>query len=1431
MPRAGNEFQTIHSEGGLLPADLLRRAVDAKGNLPGAKPEDYGLPQGERINEAITQSWNRMRRHWAEFRAAARNLPENEPGTGLTNDKWSVPLLRELGFGLLPTSIGPAVNGRTYAINRFFGPTAIHLVGCGVNLDRRAAGVRGAAATNPHGLVQEFLNRSPGHLWAIVSNGLRFRVLRDNQALSRQSFLEFDLEAMFAGEVFSDFVLLWLMAHATRFAPQADGRPETCWLEQWTKLADEEGTRALGDLRTGVEKALQILGEAFVSHPKNTALRETLRGQHVSLSDFHGQLLRLVYRLIFLFVAEDRTLDGASLLHPRDDSEDARLARERYAAHYSTARLRDLAGKIKGTRHGDLWQQFNLLVGALSGDERFAAVRENLALPVLGSFLWNPDSTTALNATSMNADSGVELANADFLETLRHLAYTRRGKVLRPVDYKNLGAEELGGVYETLLALTPQISGDGTRFTFAEFAGNERKTSGSYYTPDSLVQCLLDSALDPVVEEALQGKSGADAEQAILNLKVCDPAVGSGHFLVGAAHRLARHLARVRANSQGESEPSPLLYQQALRDVIGRCLYGVDINPMSAELCRVSLWLEALEPGKPLSFLDHHIQVGNSLLGTTPALLAQGIPDDAFKPIEGDVKSRCTELKRENKRERQEYKTGQGYLFDPPHKLGNLAAEFAKIDAAGDDTPDAVQEKERRYAELVKGQAYQFGRLLADTWCAAFVWKKDDSELGKLCPTERYFRKVESHAAASLLPHVRVEVERLRDQYQFFHWHLAFPDVFRLPGTDASPENAHTGWSGGFDVVLGNPPWVRQELLKPIKRLLQMFSSFASTADSSVYFLDLSVQTCRRSGRVAMLTPNKWFRATYAERLRDVLRQNCRVQLLVDFGHSRTLFPDADTFPAAVVLQPVGYAVGSSETTSFVLAHDADREHVALSQLISQNAILVPHGNLRTARWQLEDASASDLLDRLTHSGVHLDSCGSRPIVRGLLSGFNEAFYVDTSCRDAMLATEPTSAPLFKKLLRGRDVKRWTISWADQWHIVIPSSQNRRWPWSGAASELEAEKLFADAHPTIHAHLKRFESSLRARQDKGEYWWELRACDYYDDFESPKILVQCIAYYSQFALDVKGHYVNNKVLVIPTDDFYILAILNSRVIWWIVNRTFQHMKDEGLSVDVQFLRRLPIPDVSDELRSQISGEAERLTTLSESGHSNEHISNHEIRLNEMVYRAFALTDAEREVLEASLPPRDPLDTWTTPQERDASSKAHPAREAARPQPVFIDTAFPSSARERHLCAALLDLVQATPGLPSTAYLDELGLATHTSRCQHLLSGTDRESFTHVTQNALGDLISAPNTSLPWRDLRNTLVGNRSLREDNGVLSPGENLSAVRQAYPAIDPRFLAFVAKAAERLRELQAGAAAADAEETEAVSESRRWRETVSTS
>ncbi len=1094
MSRRATEFQTIRSEGGLLPPDLLRRIVDPAGKVSGVEPTAYGLPAGERINEAITQSWNRLRRHWEEFRTAwkanselriandkplpavpplaTRHSPlaESEAFTGLTNDKWSLPLLRELGFGFLATTAGPTIDGKTYAISRFAGNTAIHLVGCGVDLDRRAAGVRGAAAGNPHGLVQEFLNRSPGHLWAIVSNGISFRILRDNQALSRQSFLEFDLAAMFDGEVYSDFVLLWLMAHASRFLPREKARGECCplatrhsplaesdallcWLETWSKEAAEEGVAALTDLRGGVEKALEILGQGFVSHPKNTALRDALRKGEVKLSDFHHQLLRVVYRLIFLFVAEDRELEGISILHPRENTVngESRMANgvplpasnlpplatrySLFATHYSTSRLRELASRIKGSRHGDLWRQFQLLVGALSGDARFAAMRNALALPPLGSMLWNPAATALLDgprlvkgeergASGNTAESGphsplttrhppaegAELSNHDFLEALRHLAFIRKDKILRPVDYKNLGSEEFGGVYESFLALTPQISSDGARFTFAEFAGNERKTSGSYYTPDSLVQCPLDSALDPVVQERLElaarvarsewrvvseevrnnpqirkyvhsilprlgglaarhdaGGTGlqpdeslsegrtlrddltnptgssldsgersrglgqgehsrvppvpsdrpgqspgvgnsldalptggpvsersssaiagtgshaqpaasrpatqppteADlarlwnstplatrhsllAETALLSLKVCDPACGSGHFLVGAGHRLARHLARVRALAAGESEPSPLLYQTALRDVIGHCLYGVDINPMAVELCKVTLWLEALEPGKPLSFLDHHIRYGNSLLGATPELIAAGLPDEAFDPIEGDDKAACSSLKKLNRAQRE----GLRHLFLAEDNAirDRLRQTAAAIDEMGDSRPEDIQRKEAGFRAEQSIYDFQKDWDLANLWCAAFVIKKrfpdgpspagagegghrpgegrgeepptldaqplatqgglfgGTQELPKAkrhkpLPTRhsplatpygittQHLRDfVESGALPDGLP---AEAKRLADQYQFFHWHLAFPEVFVI---------------GGFDVSLGNPPWEQVEL-------------------------------------------------------------------------------------------------------------------------------------------------------------------------------------------------------------------------------------------------------------------------------------------------------------------------------------------------------------------------------------------------------------------------------------------------------------------------------------------------------------------------------------------------------------------------------------------------------------------------------------------
>jgi hypothetical protein len=672
------------------------------------------------------------------------------------------------------------------------------------------------------------------------------------------------------------------------------------------------------------------------------------------------------------------------------------------------------------------------------------------------------------------------------------------------------------------------------------------------------------------------------------------------------------------------------LYQQALRDVIGRCLYGVDVNPMAAELCRVSLWLEALEPGKPLSFLDHHIRVGNSLLGATPDLMVGGVPDEAFNPVEGDDKKACTALKKRNSAERK----GLGPLFaeQDAELQTRLQIAAAALQELPDSRPEDIRAKELAFRRHEDTDEYRRKKLLADTWCAAFVIKKPFRATGSQTATLGITQGLLNDLADGrpLPQNLAAEVDRLARQYQFFHWHLAFPEAFA---------------NGGFDCVLGNPPWVRQELLKPIKQLLPKFRAFSSTADSSVYFLELALLVSRPLGRIAMLTPNKWFRATYAENLRKTLRNRSRVNLLIDFGHSRDLFPDADTFPAIVVFQPVTERTQDSDRAMFVRAHDADRERTPLSELIRSHAVAVPHGSLRDERWNLEGSGVNALLDRLMATGQPLEVGLRRPILRGLLTGFNEAFYIGTSARDVLLAADPASHGLLKKFLRGRDVKRWVPEWDGQWHIVIPSSQNRTWPWSTAATEAEAEEIFADAYPSVYGHLKRFEGRLRARQDKGDYWWELRACDYYEEFETPKIVVQCIAYYSQFAFDDVGHYVNNKAIVIPTDDLYVLAILNSRITWWIVNRTFQHMKDEGLSVDVQFLKSLPIPLAPEQLRSEIAHCASELISASGSGSDGNGVQAIEVRLNTLVEQAFALTESERSVLTSSLPPRDPLQVF------------------------------------------------------------------------------------------------------------------------------------------------------------------------------------------
>ncbi|MFT7841106.1 N-6 DNA methylase [Saccharothrix sp. BKS2] len=789
-------FPAVDTIGGLLPADMLLQISEGK-DIRGCAPADYRVLGSRSVRDEAERHWDYLKAIWTELREHLPVAPEQDTPadpTGRAVAEWLLPLFAELGFGEL-TALGASGitsddGGKSFAISHRWNQVPIHLAPWRFTLDKRPGG---AGTVPPQSLVQECLNRTDAHLWGVLTNGRQLRLLRDSSALATASYVEFDLEAIFDGELFSEFVLLYRLLHVSRFAV-AEGAPAaSCWLEKWRLDAITSGTRALDQLRDGVQQAITTLGTGFLRHPANSGLRA-----NVDVRALHNALLRLVYRLLFIFVAEDR-----GVLHAPEATEQAR---ERYAAYFSTARLRAHARRRRGTTHDDLYQALRIVLSALCDENG----RPELGLPGLGG-IFDPTPADAVL-------DGLACSNEYLLTAVRHLAQVRDvgSRRVRAVDYRHLDAEELGSIYESLLELVPRHSAVDRTFELVELAGNTRKTTGSYYTPSSLIECLLNTTLDPVIDDAVKrGEQVASATGQVdpadaivgelLSLTVCDPSCGSGHFLVAAARRIAKRVAAVRERNP---EPVTEAVREALHEVIARCVYGVDLNPMAVELAKVSLWLEALVPGKPLDFLDAHIKCGNALLGTTPALLRGGIPDSAFTATEGDDKKFAKVLEKINAEERE----GRFTLFDiedVPVKVTNaaFAASVQQITGKSSDELREVRRKAKAYTSWAESPEYVNALRLADAWCAAFMWIKTADRPRAV--TEKVFRSLEDPSAKGASPETHDEVIRLRDQYRFFHWHLEFPEIF---AAGAGDETSTTGWRGGFSCVLGNPPWDSVEL-------------------------------------------------------------------------------------------------------------------------------------------------------------------------------------------------------------------------------------------------------------------------------------------------------------------------------------------------------------------------------------------------------------------------------------------------------------------------------------------------------------------------------------------------------------------------------------------------------------------------------------------
>ncbi|MDO5309696.1 MAG: hypothetical protein Q4G03_09465 [Planctomycetia bacterium] len=838
-------FANVKIEGGFLPHEMLTQIASRVSDLPGLRETDYNVTPGERLDERITAVWGRLKKTWELYKAERDRVNERGETVSLvtlTRKQWLLPLFKELDYGNLTARRGLLeINGSRLTLSHDLPyPVALNLVAYNQDLDSRCENARGPKLPSPHSQMQQFLNlrrdqmqellgAKGDYLWGIITNGDKFRILRENSSLSRASYLEFDLATIMSNDQFADFYLFYLIAHSTRLAPrteeekydaavEAEGseseedgdassgslerRVDTrCWLEVWRATGIESGTRALGELQLGVKTAIEILGAGFRAY--NNKLDERLATNEISIQEYYRMLLRLIYRMVFLLIAEDR---GLLFTDSSSDSDLVRKARHSlYAQSYSISRLRALARRVKGSAHDDLWRQLRQTFAWL------VAGYPTLDLPALGYVLYGSSDQKHKNDPMSDPHdlSHYNLRNNDLLGALRALTFTTRNVILQKVDYRNLGVEEIGGVYESLLEYFPKF--EGSRFELREASGNARKTSGSYYTPPELVASLLDTTLDEVVKERLKECDAQLARECetdrekirkrkidtLLDLKICDPSCGSGHFLVGAARRLGMRIAQIRTD---DLEPSASELRNATREVIARCVYGVDINPQAVELCKLSLWIESNCPGMAFMFLEHKIKTGNSIIGINEdivTLVRRGIPDAAYEPLPtGDDKGACKYLKDTNRTHQTTMKVGSGGLQIP--KLGeDLCKRTEEIEEDKDDTVADYERKKKGYDAITLTLSQ---RLLpvSNMWCGAFVQEKKDP-LSEYMIIHDILLATLDNGGRNLSDHMRAYLERLSADYQFFHWNLEFPTVF---------ESARRG----FDVVVGNPPWERVKL-------------------------------------------------------------------------------------------------------------------------------------------------------------------------------------------------------------------------------------------------------------------------------------------------------------------------------------------------------------------------------------------------------------------------------------------------------------------------------------------------------------------------------------------------------------------------------------------------------------------------------------------
>lgn len=961
-----------------------------------------------------------------------------------------------------------------------------------------------------------------GLRWGMLTNGRVWRLYWQGSLSVSEDFLEIDLGKMFdlpgceadlldpRGIEAEHALRLFLVLFGRQaFLPSEHGRTfHQVALEQGRRW-EEKVARDLS--RVVFDEVFPVLAEALARHDRTRPASP----DKPWLEEVRQGALILLYRLLFVLYAEDRDL------LPDERGPYAQYCLSRIRREVADAHA---ARRAASPRLAIYWARLrSIFIAIAKGDD-------GLGIPPYNGGLFDPSAAPILER--------VELPDAVIARIVFSMSHVDGDRGPKYVNYRDLSVQQLGSIYERILEFG--LRADAAGVVTVDRDDNERHDSGSYYTPEALVGLIIDRTVGPAIADRLRtfeqaaerlkadGRPVAqriadlatfDPASAYLELKVCDPAMGSGHFLVSLVDWLAdrvlaalaeappmvgwgdyvspmlSRVAEVRTRILTEAEnhgwqvtPDQLDDRHVIRRMIlKRVVHGVDKNPFAVELAKVALWLHTFTVGAPLSFLDHHLRCGDSIVGawvrpTLDAVAAGGglLRAGEVARVEA-IASAMTRIEEITDNDVAEVRVSHETfgavqdatrdldaffnLMTARHALGiDLSAglkrpRFApeQLRRSGADVKK-VEAAERHQASFDRNAAFkavlegQFGDpLLIATGTARIALPENDVAQPMLAAMgEGDQRRI---LAARLVADARALAARER----FLNWQIAFPNAWRGL-TQSAPD-------GGFDAVIGNPPYVRQERLAALKPALAAgYSTYAGMADLYVYFFEQGLRLVKPGGRVGYVVTNKWLKAGYAEALRGMLIDPAQAETesVIDFGHARAFFPDADVFPNVVVARrPDGGAAPDTLTVAVPPRETLPDEQLGAAVTAASFPLL--RTALGREGWTLEPKPVMDLLAKIRRTGIPLvEFAGVKPLY-GIKTGLNEAFLIDTPTRDRLVAKDAASGEIIKPYLRGQDVQRWSADWAGLWMIFTRRG------------------IDIGRYPAILAHLQQFRSALEPR--------------------------------------------------------------------------------------------------------------------------------------------------------------------------------------------------------------------------------------------------------------------------------------------------------------------------------------------------------------